>query len=188
MKYMYRQIRDELLRRFEADFGLKRRAGTDYMRGGTCPSCGKKELYSRYDQPWFVKCGRESKCGEQWHVKELFDDLFDDWSKRMPATKEDPAATAKGYLQGARGFHLELIEGWYTQESFWHPELRIGSATVRFALEHGGYWERLIDRPHRFGKMKARFTKGQARRSCWWCPPSVDLLEVSELWITEGIF
>lgn len=188
MKDMDRQIRDEVLRRFEADFGLKRRPGTDYMRGGTCPSCGKKELYSRYDQPWFVKCGRESKCGEQWHVKELFDDLFDDWSKRIPATKEDPAATAKGYLQGARGFHLELIEGWYTQESFWHPELRIGSATVRFALEHGGYWERLIDRPHRFGKMKARFTKGQARRSCWWCPPSVDLLEVSELWITEGIF
>lgn len=188
MKDMDRQIRDEVLRRFEADFGLKRRAGTDYMRGGTCPSCGKKELYSRYDQPWFVKCGRESKCGEQWHVKELFDDLFDDWSKRIPATKEDPAATAKGYLQGARGFHLELIEGWYTQESFWHPDLRIGSATVRFALEHGGYWERLIDRPHRFGKMKARFTKGQARRSCWWCPPSVDLLEVSELWITEGIF
>ncbi len=188
MKDMDRQIRDEVLRRFEADFGLKRRAGTDYMRGGICPSCGKKELYSRYDQPWFVKCGRESKCGEQWHVKELFDDLFDDWSKRIPATKEDPAATAKGYLQGARGFHLELIEGWYTQESFWHPELRIGSATVRFALEHGGYWERLIDRPHRFGKMKARFTKGQARRSCWWCPPSVDLLEVSELWITEGIF
>src|SRR5690606_14292517 len=95
MKDMDRQVRDEVLRRFEADFGLKRRPGTDYMRGGTCPSCGKKELYSRYDQPWFVKCGRESKCGEQWHVKELFDDLFDDWSKRMPATKEEPTATAK---------------------------------------------------------------------------------------------
>jgi hypothetical protein len=188
MKDMDRQIRDEVLRRFEADFGLKRRPGTDYMRGGTCPSCGKKELYSRYDQPWFVKCGRESKCGEQWHVKELFDDLFDDWSKRAPATEKEPTATAKSYLQHARGFHLELIEGWYTQENYWSRELGIGSATVRFPLEQGGYWERLIDRPHRFGKQKARFAPGQSMRGYWWCPPSVDLLEVRELWITEGIF
>ncbi len=185
---MDRQIRDEVLRRFEVDFGLKRRAGTDYMRGGTCPSCGKKELYSRYDQPWFVKCGRESKCGEQWHVKELFDDLFDDWSKRAPATEKEPTATAKSYLQAARGFRLELIEGWYTQENYWSRELGIGSATVRFPLEKGGYWERLIDRPHRFGKQKARFAPGQSMRGYWWCPPSVDLLEVRELWITEGIF
>lgn len=188
MKDMDRQVRDEVLRRFEADFGLKHRAGTDYMRGGTCPSCGKRELYSRYDQPWFIKCGRESKCGEQWHVKELFDDLFDDWSKRAPATEKDPTATAKGYLQAARGFHLELIEGWYTQEDYWSRELGIGSATVRFALEQGGYWERLIDRPHRFGKQKARFAPGQSMRGHWWCPPCVDLLEVRELWITEGIF
>lgn len=188
MKDMDRQIRDEVLRRFEADFGLKRRAGTDYMRGGTCPSCGKKELFSRYDQPWFVKCGRESKCGEQWHVKELFDDLFDDWSKRAPATEKEPTATAKSYLQAARGFRLELIEGWYTQENYWSRELGIGSATVRFPLEKGGYWERLIDRPHRFGKQKARFAPGQSMRGYWWCPPSVDLLEVNELWINEGIF
>ncbi|NNT92972.1 toprim domain-containing protein [Stutzerimonas nitrititolerans] len=188
MKDMDRQIRDEVLRRFEADFGLKRRAGTDYMRGGTCPSCGKKELYSRYDQPWFVKCGRESKCGEQWHVKELFDDLFDDWSKRAPATEKEPTATAKSYLQAARGFRLELIEGWYTQENYWSRELGIGSATVRFPLEKGGYWERLIDRPHRFGKQKARFAPGQSMRGYWWCPPSVDLLAVNELWIVEGIF
>ncbi|MCQ4242503.1 toprim domain-containing protein [Stutzerimonas stutzeri] len=188
MKDMDRQIREEVLRRFEADFGLKRRAGTDYMRGGTCPSCGKRELYSRYDQPWFVKCGRESKCGEQWHVKELFEDLFDDWSKRAPATEKDPTATAKGYLQAARGFHLELIEGWYTQENYWSRELGIGSATVRFPLEQGGYWERLIDRPHRFCKQKARFAPGQSMRGHWWCPPCVDLLEVQELWITEGIF
>src|SRR5690606_36298652 len=141
-----------------------------------------------YDQPWCVKCGRKSKCGEQWHVKELFEDLFDDWSKRAPATAKDPTATAKGYLQAARGFRLEVIEGWYTQENYWSRELGIGSATVRFPLEKGGYWERLIDRPHRFGKQKARFAPGQSMRRYWWCPPSVDLLEVRELLITEGIF
>ncbi len=188
MKDMDRHIREEVLRRFEGDFGLKRRVGTDYMRGGTCPSCGKKELYSRYDQPWFIKCGRESKCGEQWHVKELFDDLFDDWSKRAPSTEQAPAASADAYLQFARGFDLGMIRGWYSQENYWSRELAQGSATVRFTLEKGGYWERLIDRPHRFGKQKARFAPGQSMKGYWWCPPTVDLLEVDELWIVEGIF
>ncbi|WP_259740493.1 bifunctional DNA primase/helicase [Pseudomonas moraviensis] len=59
---------------------------------------------------------------------------------------------------------------------------------MRFTLEKGGYWERLIDRPHRFGKMKARFKPGDSPRGVWWCPPSIELLEVKELWIVEGIF
>ncbi|TLX52845.1 bifunctional DNA primase/helicase, partial [Stutzerimonas nosocomialis] len=188
MKAMDNAIRTEVLARLERDYGLKHRTGTQYMRGGVCPSCNKKELFSRHDEPWFIKCGRESKCGEQWHVKELYDDLFDDWSKRSPATETEPAATAKSYLQHARGFHLELIAGWYTQENYWSRELGIGSATVRFALEKGGYWERLIDRPHRFGKQKARFAPGQSMRGYWWCPPSLELTQVDELWIVEGIF
>ncbi|WP_312669004.1 toprim domain-containing protein [Stutzerimonas nitrititolerans] len=188
MKSMPHEIRTEVLARLERDYGLKRRDSADYMRGGKCPSCDKKELFSRYDEPWFIKCGRESKCGDQWHVKDLYDDLFDDWSKRAPATEKEPTATAKSYLQHARGFHLELIEGWYTQENYWSRELGIGSATVRFPLEGGGYWERLIDRPHRFGKQKARFAPGKAMRGYWWCPPSLDLLQTSELWIVEGIF
>jgi len=121
-------------------------------------------------------------------VKELFDDLFDDWSKRAPATEQEPTATANSYLQGARGFHLELIKGWYTQEHYFDRHQNIGSATVRFPLEKGGYWERLIDRPHRFGKQKARFAPGQSMKGYWWCPPSLDLLQVRELWIVEGIF
>ncbi len=188
MKAMPHEIRTEVLARLERDYGLKRRDSAEYMRGGKCPSCDKKELFSRYDEPWFIKCGRESKCGDQWHVKDLYDDLFDDWSKRAPATEKEPTATAKSYLQHARGFHLELIEGWYTQENYWSRELGIGSATVRFPLEGGSYWERLIDRPHRFGKQKARFAPGKAMRGYWWCPPSLDLLAVNELWIVEGIF
>ncbi|WP_312958809.1 toprim domain-containing protein [Stutzerimonas nitrititolerans] len=188
MKSMPPEIRTEVLARLERDYGLKRRDSADYMRGGKCPSCDKKELFSRYDEPWFIKCGRESKCGDQWHVKDLYDDLFEEWSKRAPATEKEPTATAKSYLQHARGFHLELIEGWYTQENYWSRDLGIGSATVRFPLEGGSYWERLIDRPHRFGKQKARFAPGKAMRGYWWCPPSLDLLQVSELWIVEGIF
>lgn len=188
MKAMDKAVRLEVLSRLERNYGLQQMKGTPYMRKGTCPACGKKELYSRSDEPWFIKCGRESKCGEQWHVKELFEDLFDDWSKRSPATDAEPNRTADDYLSFARGFDLSLIKGSYTQENYWDRDLGIGSATVRFALEQGGYWERLIDRPHRFGKKKARFATGKSPRGYWWCPPGVDLLAVKELWIVEGIF
>lgn len=188
MKAMDNAIRSEVLRRLESDYGLQHMKGTPYLRKGTCPACGKKELYSRHDEPWFIKCGRESKCGEQWHVKELFDDLFDDWSKRAPATEAEPNRTADDYLTFARGFDLSLIKGSYTQENYWDRDLGIGSATVRFPLEKGGYWERLIDRPHRFGKKKARFAPGQSPKGYWWCPPSIDLLQTKELWIVEGVF
>lgn len=188
MKAMDKAVRLEVLSRLERNYGLQQMKGTPYMRKGTCPACGKKELYSRSDEPWFIKCGRESKCGEQWHVKELFEDLFDDWSKRSPASDAEPNRTADDYLSFARGFDLSLIKGTYTQEDYWDRDLGIGSATVRFALEHGGYWERLIDRPHRFGKKKARFATGKSPKGYWWCPPGVDLLEVKELWIVEGIF
>lgn len=181
-------LRGEVLRRLETQYGLQPISGTPYLRKGTCPACGKKELYSRSDSPWFIKCGRESKCGEQWHIKELFDDLFEDWSKRAPVTEQNPHASADQYLQFARGFDLSLIKGCYTQESYWNRELSIGSATVRFAMPDNGYWERLIDRPNRFGNRKAGFKPGYSYKGKLWVPPCIDLLEVNELWIVEGIF
>ena len=188
MSTMHASLRDDVLKRLRDEFpDLKPIRGTRYMRKGKCPACGKPELYTFTDSPWLLICGR-GKCGAQYHVKDRYDDLFNDWSERVPSTDQQPNATARAYLEFARGFRLELIEGWYTQENHWSRELGIGSATVRFPLERGGYWERLIDRPHRFGKQKARFAPGQSMSGYWWCPPCVDLLEVRELWITEGIF
>ena len=185
---MQNDIRTEVLSKLEAQYGLRHITGTDYMRKGECPACGKKELFTSYQKPWVIRCGRESKCGQTWHVKELYTELFDDWSKRAPATDAAPNASADSYLTFARGFRLDLVKGWYTQENFYSRELGIGSATVRFALDKGGYWERLIDQPQRFGKQKARFKPGESYKGHWWCPPSVELLEVGELWIVEGIF
>ena len=181
-------LRHEVLQRIEAEFGLKHRAPTDYMRGGTCPKCNKKELYTRFDRPWQLICGRQEKCGHTVHVKEIYDDLFEDWSKRAPATENTPTATARAYLEFARGFDMSLVGGWFTQETYYSNQHNAGSATVRFALEKGGYWERLIDRPSRFGKMKARFQPGESYKGVWWCPPCVDVLEAKEIWIVEGIF
>ncbi|MBD9483877.1 toprim domain-containing protein [Pseudomonas sp. PDM14] len=185
---MHDQLRSDVLQRLEFDYGLKHRTGTDYMRGGVCPSCNKKELFTSHKKPWVIRCGRESKCGKNWHVKELYDDLFDDWSDRAPATEQQPNASARAYLEFARGFRLELLEGEYTQENYFSRDLNIGSATVRFPLAKGGYWERLIDRPHRFGKQKARFQPGASYRGVWWSPKGQDLLAAKEVWIVEGIF
>jgi SAM-dependent methyltransferase len=186
---MQDDIRAAVLRNLEAHYGLKHITGTAYMRKGECPACGKRELFTRYQTPWIIHCGRASKCGQSWHVKELYPELFEDWSKRAPATEQTPTATARAYLQYARGFKLELLEGWYSQEQFYSHELGIGSATVRFALnDQGLYWERLIDQPQRFGKQKARFSPGKSYKGQWWCPPTLDLLNVKELWIVEGIF
>ncbi|NMI53558.1 toprim domain-containing protein [Xanthomonas hortorum pv. taraxaci] len=179
-----------MLSRLERDYGLKHRIGTEYMRGGKCPSCSKKELYTNHLKPWVVKCGRQSKCGRELHVKDLYDDLFDDWSKRFQPTPAAPNAAADAYLQFSRGFDLAPLKGLYTQDSHYDLKISAGTATVRFALVKGGWWERLIDRPHRFGKQKARFAPGQSYAGVWWAAPAAltAMQTAREVWIVEGIF
>ena len=187
---MQEDLRQQVLQRLQADYGLKERPGTEYMRGGRCPSCGKKELYANHVKPWVVRCGRQAKCGRELHVKDLYDDLFDDWGKRFAPTPEAPNAAADAYLQAARGFDLKHVRGLYTQENYFDPRLRQGSTTVRFPLAKGEWWERLIDRAHRFGKMKARFKPGGSFAGVWWATPAVEkqLETAREVWIVEGIF
>lgn len=187
---MHEKLRAKVLPKLEADYGLKHMKGTNYMRKGKCPAhrCGQKTLYTFFDSPWMLICGRPEACDHRVHIKDVYPELFNDWSDQAPATPDNPTATARAYLEFARGFRLELIDGWFTQENYWDNRLKIGSATVRFALEKGGYWERLIDRPERFGKQKARFKQGESYKGVWWCPPTLDPTEVDELWVVEGIF
>ena len=37
---MQEDIRQQVIERLQRDYGLKPRSGTNYMRGGKCPSCG----------------------------------------------------------------------------------------------------------------------------------------------------
>ncbi|WP_372178385.1 toprim domain-containing protein [Xanthomonas axonopodis pv. phyllanthi] len=78
----------------------------------------------------------------------------------------------------------------YTQDSHYDRKISAGTATVRFALVKGGWWERLIDRPHRFGKQKARFAPGQSYAGAWWAAPAAltAMQTAREVWIVEGIF
>lgn len=166
------------------EFDFKERSG--WLRQGRCPSCGKKELYTKADNPWVIKCGRLNNCGYEIPIKELYPDLFEHWSRRYPQTKESPTAAADAYLNISRGFDLSLIKGCYTQENFYDKDRKIGTATVRFVVGNT-WWERLIDEPGRFEK-KANFKYGGTYQRDWFVPPAVKLLEVRKLWIVEGIF
>jgi hypothetical protein len=174
------------MRHLDRDYGFKVEGA--YLRKGVCPSCSKKELYANAEKPWVLRCGRLNKCGVEYHVKELYPDLFTNWSERHPVTQQDPNAAADAYMRDGRGFDLVKVRGWYEQESYFDPFLKQGSATVRFPLPGIGYWERIIDKPERFGKRKATF-KGDYKGT-WWVAHGVDLAAeaVEEIWLTEGVF
>ncbi|MDH4743133.1 toprim domain-containing protein [Sphingomonas sp. CBMAI 2297] len=186
-------LHKEVTARLKADFGFKEQR--TYLRQGLCPKehggCGKREVYAVADKPWTLRCGRLDRCGWEGRVKELYPDIFDDWSKRYVRTEKDPHAAADAYLAHQRGFDLMGLRGSYSQEHFHHSALNIGSATVRFPMPGGGYWERIIDQPHRFGKQKANFSYGVGYRGQWWTYPGHDLTtlaQADEIWLAEGIF
>ncbi|HAC6717029.1 TPA_asm: toprim domain-containing protein [Salmonella enterica] len=175
-------IQRDVVRRLVRDFEFKEK--DKYLQQGICPACHKRELFTSIEKPWILKCGRENNCGHQVVVKELYSDIFEDWSKRYQDTPETPHAAAEAYLREARGLNTEPLKGSFTQGAFVKDGM--GSATVRFKLSCGAMWERIIDQPQRFGKQKANIKGSYVGH--WWVPPFINLLEVNEIWITEGIF
>ncbi|HAK1936312.1 TPA: bifunctional DNA primase/helicase [Salmonella enterica] len=175
-------IRSEIIKRLIQDYKFKEQNG--YLRGGVCPECGKKELFTSIENPYIVHCGRENKCGANLVTKELYPDLFNSWSDRYISTKSEPYAAADAYLRECRNIDTGKLKGCFTQERYISQEGE-QSATVRFTLADGVWWERIIDRPERFDR-KANF--GGSYKGLWWVYPGLDLSRVKTLWITEGIF
>lgn len=205
---MREPLRSGVRARLEAIGGKVRANHIQQIR---CPTCGKREAWACTEAPWVVQCGRLNKCGDRFHVKDLFPDLFQTWTERYgrparptqdarpapgpdagpdadPADPTDTTPVADAYLEIGRGFDLARIRGFYSEETYFDRRLGIGSTTVRFALPHGPWWERLIDRPERFGRQKARFQPGHSYAGHWWAPPGAQLAIAEELWLTEGIF
>lgn len=177
-------INDQVVSRLKSEYGFKQVG--EWLREGVCPDCSKKSLFTHAHSPRVVKCGRLNKCGLEIHVKELFDDLFKDWSKTYQRTPTNPNAAADAYLTEGRGLDISKIKGSYTQESFFDNKINQGTATVRFALPNGGWWERFIDQADRFDK-KANFKYGYKINGYWWWHPANALMP-KEIWICEGIF
>lgn len=191
---MSSSLAQELNSALMREFAFKREG--EWYRKGKCPECQKKELYVHADKPFVLKCGRLNRCGYEKSVKAYFPEIFDDWSKRFKATDADPNAAADAFLSHGRGLDLTGMRGCYTQEYYRDQDLGIGSATVRFPLPGGTWWERLIDQPGRFGDMKARFSPkasvgGKSYKGYCWIPPEVTMEQLAaaeQIQITEGIF
>lgn len=194
MKSMNEKTRDELIARLTSDYALKLSPDRQFLRYGKCPSCGKKELYVSAQDPWTIQCGRLNKCSYQASTRELYPDIFTNWTKRNPPTQVNPNATADAYLQTGRGFDISKWQGCYSQEVFKDYQTDFTSPTVRFNITNDGkvvgYWERLIEPgTHKKAKVQTGFHfKGLA-----WLPPKLNLQTgvcsfVKEIWITEGIF
>lgn len=177
--------------RLVSEFAFKTEG--DYLRGGKCPACSKKSLWTWKDKPGQIQCNRTNNCSWSATSKELFPDLFEQLNKRHPATPENPNATADAYLALIRGFDPAKLNGWYEQGKYWHPHGDKGTATVRFYLdaEKTIYWERLIedvtvtteDGEHETRKMNF---KGSFK-GIWWQPPGFEIEHDDEIYWCEGI-
>ena len=198
----------DIAERLKHDHGFK--VSGKHLRKGVCPSCQDKTLWTWAESPWVVKCERLNNCGFSAHAKELYPDLFESWTERFqtpeaakPEAQRNPNAAADAYLAIARGFKPEVVKGLYTQEHYFDGRADggkgAGSATVRFAVADT-WWERLIDRPARFGKKKANFKLGGSYGGHWWSMPTLNFATPAptdaadapkppkELWLVEGIF
>ncbi|MCB2048547.1 MAG: toprim domain-containing protein [Novosphingobium sp.] len=182
-------IRKSLLPLLKADFRWKKDSG-EWLQGGKCPDCDGREVFARAESPWVLKCGRANKCGWEGSVRDLYPEIFDTWSNRYKKTPENPTAAADAYLADARRLNLMGMREAYTQEYFHDDARKIGSATVRFPLPGGSWWERLIDQPGRFDR-KAHFAPGKSYKGQAWQRPDVtieDMANASSIWLAEGIF
>lgn len=185
---MYPETQKEAVRRLENEFHFKKRG--EYLTQGICPNCKYKELYAYAEAPWTLQCNRRSKCAHVVYLRDLYPDLFENWEKRFEPTKENPTATVDAYLVEGRGFPIDKLRGHYTQEYYklWGTDL--GSVTIRFPIiddpNNVGYWERCLDDK---GKLpKTPNPKNFKMQGHGWAPPETDLINVEEIWITEGIF
>lgn len=178
------RINDKVVDRLISDYGFK--VSGEWLREGRCPDCSKKSLFTHSTSPRVVKCGRLNKCGMEVHVRDLFSDLFTDWSATYKQTDISPNAAADAYLNEGRGLSIQSVKGSYSQEHYTDHKLNISSATVRFNLPNDGWWERIIDQADRFPR-KANIKYGYSVKGHWWWHPANTQMP-TEIWITEGIF
>lgn len=186
----------DVIQRLKQDFQFKNITGK-FMSGGVCPECKKRELFTDANEPRGVKCSRESNCGHYESVRDLYPDLFENLTSKIPPTEQDPNATAKAYLNHVRGLDVARLNGWFEQGEYVDTKTMKGTATVRFYLdqEKTRYWQRLIDFKKEFfpttGKGDFRGKRkedGTFYQGDWWAPPGQPLDPMRPIYMVEGIF
>ncbi|MBX6698669.1 toprim domain-containing protein [Pseudomonas aeruginosa] len=183
--------RQDVLPALESDTELDfkpHEASEKYLNNGVCPGCGKRSLYISRQKPFQLKCNRLNKCQYEEKTRDRYSYLFENLSDRFPRSEADPHATARAYLQRARGFNTDRLAGCYEQARY---KTKSGEwvETVRFPL-CDGYWERLIDQrgiQANEGK-KAHIKYGTNYQNKGWTPPGQVIEKNDKVFIVEGIF
>lgn len=113
--------------------------------------------------------------------------IADDLEHGSQGIKEKPTAIADAYLQKCHGFDLVHIDGWYSQDSYYSPEVGAGTATVRFHLNKNrtAYWEWLIENTKKIGRKEIFWGNWSEH---WWAPPGQSINDGDEVWLVAGIF
>ena len=184
-------LNPQIINRLENDFNMVARGS--HLRGGECPDCGKKTLWTWVEKPGRVQCDRTNNCNFSATSKELFPDLFERINERYKPTAENPNATADAYLSLIRGIDPSAVKGWYDQNKYWHPNGNKGTASVRFYLtaDKQTYWERLIDTvtitdDDGSTEERNKSFKG-AFKGLWWQPPQLTINKDDTVYFCEGI-
>ncbi|MET4706700.1 toprim domain-containing protein [Endozoicomonas lisbonensis] len=156
------------------------------LNQGICPDCNRNSVWVKRDKPGRVYCDHQTSCGYTETTKELYPDLFENYSDRCPATPEDPRATARAYLED-RGFNSGIIVDWYDQGCMQCYGLY--APTVRIPLWGNLFEERIIDKKHvqKIGR-KSNFSSKEDKTDKHWEPPGFKLEENDSCVITEGAF
>ena len=179
---------EHILEKLESDKQLrfKDTKSPKYLRDGICPKCHEDGLWVYRDSPWSLICAKMNSCGAITDVRDYYQDLFDNFTKRHPATEADPNASARAFLD-YRGLNTGAMAGWYSQEQM---RLKDGSTaqSIRFKISDDCYWARLLNQEdiRRNDNKKAKIV-GPCKGECWQ-PPGQDINDRDVVWITEAIF
>jgi hypothetical protein len=185
-------LHSEIVRKLKDEYHFEQSG--DYLNKGVCPDCGKKELFTKYDRPYYITCNRRSKCAYETTVKQLMPELFENINEKFPPTDSDPNATAKAYLSLNRGFDVEQMTGWFEQGHYYRSTGNKTTATVKFFLnsDRTVFWERLIspvETKEKDGSTEVHhhnFSSGK-RAGLWWTPPEQIIEQGDTVYLCEGI-
>lgn len=162
--------------------------GSDYLSEGTCPSCKKPTLYISRHKPYVLACNRLNNCAYTEKTRDRYPELFENLSKKYPATPDNPNATADAYLSRQRGFDISKLAGLYQQKRVQTKSGTWGDA-VQFPL-CGGSWSRFIDAEavaDNDGK-KCKISYQSGYRESGWTFPDIRYEDGGRVFIVEGIF
>ncbi|MDD5728260.1 MAG: toprim domain-containing protein, partial [Victivallales bacterium] len=181
------EILQELRQALINDSSFSFRQAGDNLRQGICPNCGERECFVDLKQPWRVSCGRLNNCKWSETTRNLYPHIFENLSKRHPATEQNPNATADAYMTEVRGFDPEIIKGMYSQVYAKNKSKEEYYPAVKVIISQQCYWLRLINADD-VRKNEAKSKIVGDFRGYGWIPPNMQFKDGDEIWITEGIF